>query len=98
MKRFVLIYMVALIIMVSFSVTSSAFEIVLPDYEFEDEIYDLGDIDGNGEVNSVDLGNLSRYLAGGEIKIVGDGDITGDGYVMSNDLAALRRYFSGGQI
>ena len=57
-----------------------------------------GDVDGDGQINSKDVTQLRRYLAGGwnvEINMV-NADVNGDGEVNSKDVTILRRFLAGG--
>lgn len=58
----------------------------------------LGDLNGDGEVDIMDLTALRRYVAG-LIKLDADrlaaADLNGDGEVDIMDLTILRRYVAG---
>lgn len=56
----------------------------------------IGDVDGNGVINRVDLLKLSQYFAGWNIQINEKAsDINGDGKVSRVDLLKLSQYFAG---
>ena len=62
--------------------------------------YLVGDVNGNGVVNSADFTILSRYVSGWEgyaekIKNMDAADINGNGKVNSADFTILSRYVSG---
>lgn len=96
MKRSLSFVFVSLIILVCVSVTVAAFEIVLPDDDFEDEVvYATGDVNGDGKVDTTDLSALSRFFSGGQVSVDGNADVNGDGTLTINDQTMLRRIFSG---
>ena len=60
------------------------------------EEHDLGNVNGDGNINLADLGLLQQYLAGWTVTIDEEAaDVTGDGEVNSEDLALLQKYFAG---
>ena len=54
-----------------------------------------GDLDGDGEITSIDFGVLRRYLLGGGQVSPEVGDLDGDGTVNSIDFGYLRKYLLG---
>lgn len=62
-------------------------------YNIEDETFTVGDINGDGKINAMDMLTIKRYLSGyielseTELKAA---DINGDGRVDSRDILALR--------
>lgn len=55
----------------------------------------LGDVNGDGEVNTKDLAVLKLYLAGKDITIIAGADINADGEINTVDLAALKIKLAG---
>ena len=58
----------------------------------------IGDANGDGVVNMMDVRSLKRYLAGSvpaEVIIFGNSDMTGDGVVNMQDLKALKQVIAG---
>ncbi|MBI4865632.1 MAG: PKD domain-containing protein, partial [Candidatus Wallbacteria bacterium] len=56
----------------------------------------LGDVDGSGRIDGVDLILLSRALgaARGQARFLDDGDLDGDGRITDRDLAIVRANFA----
>ena len=57
-----------------------------------------GDINGDGNVNSLDLIRLKKYIADDTTELVGSGDVNGDGNVNSLDLIRLKKYIAGSDV
>ena len=57
-----------------------------------------GDINGDGNVNSLDLIRLKKYIADDATELVGSGDVNGDGNVNSLDLIRLKKYIAGSDV
>ena len=57
-----------------------------------------GDINGDGNVNSLDLIRLKKYIADDTTALVGSGDVNGDGNVNSLDLIRLKKYIAGSDV
>ncbi len=57
-----------------------------------------GDINGDGNVNSLDLIRLKKYIADDTTELVGSGDVNGDGNVNSLDLIRLKKYIAGSEV
>ena len=64
--------------------------------QYEEPTYILGDVDGNGEVNSKDLTTLRRYLADWDVTVNVDAalDVNQDGDINSKDATYLARHFA----
>ena len=80
-------------------VAVSAFEIVLPDDEFNDggEIVCIpGDVNGDDSVDNADLSVLTLVLKGGSAENSVNPDVSGDGVVDNVDLSALTLILKGG--
>ena len=56
---------------------------------------DIGDINGDGKVNSKDLTRLMKLISGEKVEVFGTPDINGDGAVNSKDLTRLMKIISG---
>ncbi len=56
-----------------------------------------GDINGDGDVNALDLIRLKKYIADDTTVIVGNGDVNGDGDVNLLDLIRLKKYLAGSE-
>ena len=55
-----------------------------------------GDANGDGEVNTMDLIRLMKYISGVEVDVAeGAGDVNGDGKVNTMDLIRLMKYING---
>ena len=61
-----------------------------------------GDVNGDGQVSTVDLAMLRKYISGlnpvtgiSTVTVKGGADVNGDGQVTTIDLAMLRKYLSG---
>ena len=55
-----------------------------------------GDANGDGEVNTMDLIRLMKYISGAEVDMAeGAGDVNGDGKVNTMDLIRLMKYING---
>ena len=57
--------------------------------------YVLGDVTGDGKVNTKDLTRMQKYLSGSAEMNLDAGDVTGDGKVNTKDLTRLKKYLSG---
>ena len=55
----------------------------------------LGDVNGDGSVNTADLTAMRRYFVGSSAAVFSGADITCDGDVNTSDLTTLRRLFVG---
>lgn len=59
----------------------------------------VGDVNGDGVVNSKDLTRLMKYIAGDpDAKLEGNGDINGDEKVNSKDLTRLMKIIAGADL
>ena len=66
------------------------------EYEFWDMTVTLGDISGDGNIDTMDLTLLRKYLAGYTITgSLNAADLNGDGKVDTIDLTLLRKYLAG---
>lgn len=66
------------------------------EYEFWDMTVALGDISGDGNIDTMDLTLLRKYLAGYTITgSLNAADLNGDGKVDTIDLTLLRKYLAG---
>ena len=55
-----------------------------------------GDVNGDGTINTRDVGLLQRYLNGWDVVILTEvADVTGDGKINVQDIARLQRYLCG---
>jgi len=54
-----------------------------------------GDVNGDGEIDILDLILLRRYLAGHHVDVTPGADVNGDGAIDILDLILLRRYLAG---
>lgn len=57
-----------------------------------------GDINGDGDVNILDLIRLKKYIAGADVELVGSADTNGDGDVNILDLVRLKKYLAGADV
>ena len=56
----------------------------------------VGDINGDGKVNSKDLTRFLKYLAGNSVEVVEEAlDVNGDGKINSKDLIRLLKFMAG---
>lgn len=56
----------------------------------------IGDVNGDGTINTRDVGLLQRYLSGWDVIILTEvADVNGDGKVNVQDIAVLQRYLCG---
>ena len=51
-----------------------------------------GDLNGDGNVNTLDLVRLKRYLLGEQVQLVASGDLNGDGKINVLDLLRLEKF------
>ena len=57
-----------------------------------------GDINGDGDVNALDLIRLKKYIADDSTELVGNGDVNDDGDINSLDLIRLKKYLAGSDV
>ena len=58
-------------------------------------LFDLGDANGNGEVNIVDLIRIKHYTTNTSVAIDPAADINVDGNIDSNDMVLLKKILLG---
>lgn len=85
-------------LVVALCVPINGFEIVLPDYSFEEEESITGDVNGDGSVNITDSSLLSRILGGASADAAGNYDVNGDGVLSVTDSSTLKRILAGAAI
>ena len=66
------------------------------EYEIRDTSFKLGDINGDGKINTTDLILIRRYMAEYEVGSFNKlaADINGDGKINTADLILIRRYLA----
>ncbi|MBE6708055.1 MAG: hypothetical protein E7578_02280 [Ruminococcaceae bacterium] len=99
MEKIVSLMFLSLVLVFNLFVVSGAFEIILPDDNFEEEIiYTGGDVNGDAMVNSSDLVLLRRYISGADVEIIGNADVNEDDAVNSTDVVILARRIAGANV
>ena len=66
--------------------------------ESSKNLYDPGDVNGDGKINALDVNLIRRYIVGGygvSIDVLA-ADVNGDARVNAKDVNNLRRYIAGG--
>ena len=95
MRKILAVFM-SLVLTISIASASGAFEIVLPDDVFEEEVtFARGDVNGDGRVDLNDYTFLGRIINGATVAIGGDADVDVDGTISLNDFAKLSRILNG---
>lgn len=75
--------------MLQFSTAHLSYYAIISDSNSNDDVI-LGDVNGNGVVDTTDLANLKLHLAGIEAEITSGADINKDGDFTTVDLAKLK--------
>ena len=57
----------------------------------------VGDVNGDGQVNNRDMGYLQKLLNGWDVAVAANGDVNGDGKVNNRDMAELQKMVNGGE-
>ena len=66
------------------------------DVTFAETVFVMGDVNGDGVVNSDDAVCILRYLAGYDVDVkIENGDVNGDGVVNSDDAVCILRNLAG---
>ena len=96
MKKLLTAFLATVVLLAGASVFVHAFEIVLPDDEFETEVtFAPGDVNGDSEVNLNDYTLLARVINGASVIPEGDADVDGDDTISLNDYTKLARILNG---
>jgi len=73
-----------------------AFKIIL--IKIEDKSYKLGDVNGDGQINNLDVQKISDYIQGKTTLTLEQykaADVNKDGYIDTGDTYKLQRFISG---